>query len=154
MGADYPRVTHPCATLLTTKAAFAFDLHVLSTPPAFNLSQNQTLQFKSVSQILLAQNQNSSPLAIHLSMNNLGPRGFPQKPRAHLMHSFLKLVNPSMADKCRKVSSIHSDACCQHIFNGGLLHTRTERAFHFSRQSCRDAKNAMPTPTGNHKERQ
>ena len=27
------------------KPPFAFDLHVLSTPPAFNLSQNQTLQF-------------------------------------------------------------------------------------------------------------
>ena len=25
-----------------------FDLHVLSIPPAFNLSQDQTLQFKSV----------------------------------------------------------------------------------------------------------
>ena len=47
-GADYPRVTHPCATLLGAEAPFAFDLHVLSTPPAFNLSQNQTLQFKSV----------------------------------------------------------------------------------------------------------
>ena len=42
--ADYPRVTHPCATLLRTEVPFAFDLHVLSTPPAFNLSQNQTLQ--------------------------------------------------------------------------------------------------------------
>ena len=31
------------------EATFSFDLHVLSTPPAFNLSQNQTLQFKSVS---------------------------------------------------------------------------------------------------------
>ena len=28
------------------KRAFPFDLHVLSTPPAFVLSQNQTLQFK------------------------------------------------------------------------------------------------------------
>ena len=26
------------------EATFSFDLHVLSTPPAFNLSQNQTLQ--------------------------------------------------------------------------------------------------------------
>ncbi len=29
------------------KGAFPFDLHVLSTPPAFVLSQDQTLQFKS-----------------------------------------------------------------------------------------------------------
>src|SRR5690606_11063767 len=40
------RVTHPFATLLTPDGAFAFDLHVLSMPPAFNLSQDQTLQFK------------------------------------------------------------------------------------------------------------
>ena len=29
------------------KVTFAFDLHVLSTPPAFVLSQDQTLQFDS-----------------------------------------------------------------------------------------------------------
>src|SRR5205814_540050 len=31
----------------------AFDLHVLSTPPAFVLSQNQTLRIKNVSLILV-----------------------------------------------------------------------------------------------------
>ena len=31
----------------TPKDAFAFDLHVLGTPPAFVLSQDQTLQFES-----------------------------------------------------------------------------------------------------------
>ena len=44
---DYPRVTHPFATqtfLLLLIKKFAFDLHVLSTPPAFVLSQNQTLR--------------------------------------------------------------------------------------------------------------
>ena len=54
------------------EATFAFDLHVLSTPPAFNLSQNQTLQFKSVQRFLLGRNQNLKvlfPLALHLSMN-------------------------------------------------------------------------------------
>ena len=40
------RVTHPFATLLAPEGAFAFDLHVLGLPPAFNLSQDQTLQFK------------------------------------------------------------------------------------------------------------
>ena len=33
----FPRVTHPSATI-------SFDLHVLSLPPAFVLSQNQTLK--------------------------------------------------------------------------------------------------------------
>ena len=42
--AGYPRVTHPCATLLGAEAPFSFDLHVLGTPPAFVLSQDQTLQ--------------------------------------------------------------------------------------------------------------
>ncbi len=31
------------------KGTFAFDLHALSTPPAFNLSQDQTLRMKSLS---------------------------------------------------------------------------------------------------------
>ena len=47
--AGYPRVTHPSATNLRLKQASVlspFDLHVLSTPPAFILSQDQTLMFK------------------------------------------------------------------------------------------------------------
>ena len=36
-----------------TPNALPFDLHVLSMPPAFNLSQDQTLQFK----LLAAQRQ-------------------------------------------------------------------------------------------------
>ena len=45
-GAGWSRVTHPFATLLTAEAAFSFDLHVLGTPPAFILSQDQTLRSK------------------------------------------------------------------------------------------------------------
>src|SRR5439155_26626577 len=45
----YPRVTHPFATrtaeLLLTRRS-SYDLHVLSTPPAFALSQDQTRQKK------------------------------------------------------------------------------------------------------------
>src|SRR5262249_44618595 len=40
----FPRVTHPCATPLRREA---FDLHVLGMPPAFVLSQDQTLRFAS-----------------------------------------------------------------------------------------------------------
>ena len=40
------RVTHPSATRQQEQALLLpFDLHVLSIPPAFNLSQDQTLQF-------------------------------------------------------------------------------------------------------------
>ena len=45
MEVGYLRVTHPCATLLVPEGTFSFDLHVLGTPPAFVLSQDQTLQF-------------------------------------------------------------------------------------------------------------
>ena len=45
MRADYSRVTHPCAALLRTEVPFTLDLHVLGLPPAFVLSQDQTLQF-------------------------------------------------------------------------------------------------------------
>ena len=47
--ADCSRVTHPSATKSTRlppegfRQAASFDLHVLSTPPAFVLSQDQTL---------------------------------------------------------------------------------------------------------------
>jgi hypothetical protein len=47
----YSRVTHPSATICHIQQAFnnrPFDLHVLSTPPAFVLSQDQTLQIFQV----------------------------------------------------------------------------------------------------------
>ena len=54
--AGYPRVTHPSATQSQTssseesKISASFDLHVLSTPPAFILSQDQTL-IKNLSRV-------------------------------------------------------------------------------------------------------
>jgi hypothetical protein len=44
--ADYPRVTHPFAARLTGYPVASLDLHVLGAPPAFILSQDQTLQFE------------------------------------------------------------------------------------------------------------
>jgi hypothetical protein len=43
LGAGHPRVTHPFAARVPRRA-LPLDLHVLSTPPAFVLSQDQTLQ--------------------------------------------------------------------------------------------------------------
>ena len=60
--AGYPRVTHPSATKSTKipsedfLLAASFDLHVLSTPPAFILSQDQTLMLK----VFLDQNYTSN----------------------------------------------------------------------------------------------
>ena len=45
-GAGRSRITHPFATLTRPKPGIPFDLHVLSTPPAFILSQNRTLHKK------------------------------------------------------------------------------------------------------------
>ena len=47
-GAGRSRITHPFATLTRRRTpGIPFDLHVLSTPPAFILSQNRTLHKKS-----------------------------------------------------------------------------------------------------------
>ena len=47
-GAGRSRITHPFATLTQEQApGIPFDLHVLSTPPAFILSQNRTLHKKT-----------------------------------------------------------------------------------------------------------
>ena len=47
-GAGRSRITHPFATLTQEQApGIPFDLHVLSTPPAFILSQDQTLYSES-----------------------------------------------------------------------------------------------------------
>src|SRR5882762_5235197 len=46
--AGHPRVTHPFATLLIPCGTFAFDLHVLGTPPALILSQDQTLMLNTL----------------------------------------------------------------------------------------------------------
>jgi hypothetical protein len=44
----YPRVTHPFAARLADCSAASLDLHVLGAPPAFILSQDQTLRFEPV----------------------------------------------------------------------------------------------------------
>jgi hypothetical protein len=45
--ADYLYITHPCAKYSRPKP-LSFDLHVLGTPPAFVLSQDQTLHCMSL----------------------------------------------------------------------------------------------------------
>ncbi len=48
---SFPDITHPSATRHPRSKlplCYPFDLHVLGLPPAFNLSHDQTLQFKSL----------------------------------------------------------------------------------------------------------
>ena len=52
----FSRVTHPSATRIIIQQAFKlfpFDLHVLGTPPAFILSQDQTLRLIPVCALIL-----------------------------------------------------------------------------------------------------
>ena len=55
----FPRVTHPCATRVLLHA---FDLHVLSLPPAFVLSQDQTLKFNVLPYRLLRSGEERDPV--------------------------------------------------------------------------------------------
>src|SRR5690606_6406711 len=55
------RVTHPFATGLHRAPS---DLHVLSAPPAFVLSQDQTLQYKETHSALSNQPSNEAPSGI------------------------------------------------------------------------------------------
>jgi hypothetical protein len=48
------------------KGPFAFDLHVLGTPPAFVLSQDQTLKFDSLQQAPIETLASSGPLSLML----------------------------------------------------------------------------------------
>ena len=58
-GAGRSRITHPFATLTQEQApGIPFDLHVLSTPPAFILSQNRTLHKKLHEENQLNDSQN------------------------------------------------------------------------------------------------
>src|ERR1700730_3281246 len=60
--AGHPRVTHPFATLLIPFGTFAFDLHVLGTPPALILSQDQTLMLNSPPTLTLARSGGATQL--------------------------------------------------------------------------------------------
>ena len=74
MGADYSRVTHPCAALLRAEAPFTLDLHVLGLPPAFVLSQDQTLQFDLYLKDVLANVLSFFMTDAFASSRSLSPR--------------------------------------------------------------------------------
>ena len=96
----FPCITHPFATLPGDCSPFTLDLHVLSTPPAFVLSQDQTLQFHLIgsgprSALLLFSCQRS-PLPTRPSFSTrfranlliLPKRPFPVKPPPPLPFRF------------------------------------------------------------------
>ncbi len=85
--ADYPRVTHPCAALLSPEGPFSLDLHVLSTPPAFVLSQDQTLQFE-----LGTEHAQSRVPALLFGMTTQPPK----RPRCSLMLTYARSVSSEL----------------------------------------------------------
>ena len=66
MGIGHSRVTHPSAARLGSEDPASLDLHVLGTPPAFVLSQDQTLQ-ESLT-LLLNTNESCSESAFDPSL--------------------------------------------------------------------------------------
>ena len=88
-------VTHPFATLLRAEAPFAFDLHVLGTPPALILSQDQTLKLSNERAIRLSTTMpfclvfDGSPASpgedSRLRFGSLAPPARPAR-RAGLLH--------------------------------------------------------------------
>src|SRR5690554_2793338 len=82
-GAGYSRVTHPFATDPQEQAPVSpFDLHVLSTPPAFVLSQDQTLR----KCLLAPQRPRSSGNRHHEAVRPPLTKGGPSEPD-HPRHS-------------------------------------------------------------------
>jgi hypothetical protein len=63
----FPRVTHPSAT---SARRHPFDLHVLGLPPAFILSQDQTLKLKSTEMLIL--DVEPSHICLHPRQENTG----------------------------------------------------------------------------------
>ncbi len=70
-GRSPTRYSPVCHSTCGPKPAFAFDLHVLGTPPALILSQDQTLKLKTLTSgpphgCPLANSQHESPMALAL----------------------------------------------------------------------------------------
>src|SRR5512135_2261007 len=88
--ADHPRVTHPFAALLGGCPPFARDLHVLGTPPALILSQDQTLQL----------NLNASCEALFVLKILLGPCESESRRNCLCLPSFQR-ATPTLGDQTR-----------------------------------------------------
>src|SRR5713226_2824842 len=84
----HPRVTQPSAT---RTRRYAFDLHVLGTPPAFTLSQDQTLHHECTSSLSLFETA---------SLQNSVSKGI----KCCIYHQ--QLVRPSVAHLRRSCSHL------------------------------------------------
>ena len=76
---------------LFPKKNFAFDLHVLSTPPAFVLSQDQTLQFDILRPLFR--------MVTYIVLNYIRALSIPA-PKNGSLKDALEVINPHYRDKC------------------------------------------------------
>ena len=88
-GAGYSRVTHPFATDPEEQAPLSpFDLHVLSTPPAFILSQDQTLH-----KCLIARQQADGTSSAGISRNRHQPCKFETDKNKSILTCFVLFIS-------------------------------------------------------------
>ncbi len=82
-GAGRSRITHPFATLTRERTpGIPFDLHVLSTPPAFILSQNRTLHknLHEENQTMTLKNKENRHRLIRKGASHENPVPFDRSP--------------------------------------------------------------------------
>ena len=150
---DHPCITHPFATLPGDCSPFTLDLHVLGTPPAFVLSQDQTLQIHFVPvfrdqgpligrccSYLVVNDPRRSPC---VSTGRLSLQGFflPERVNRLILHFPIIPVNPSPAFPALLFSGLPEEASysllflfCQaaldSIYSGDDLAERASRKRH------------------------
>ena len=135
----FPCITRPFATLLAPEGAFACDLHVLAMPPAFDLSQDQTLH-------LIFRRPGRSRSAAKVDTGLPGPvRGGPGRPSRSLGNAKTQNPSPGQFRHVTRISSpavrrkkdgrlcwiFPSDAPCDYGGSGGS-HPRDGTTVHLS----------------------
>ena len=129
----FPRVTHPCAARGRNPA---LDLHVLGAPPAFVLSQDQTLSFIPAPNWLKGQNQQTCPM----DQRKTRPPGKPafethQKMpqtavphrRLHIPSTTIPTMRKSVGDETRLPLARGPAGTLNHLVTGVADRTRRRR---------------------------
>ena len=102
-----PTCYSPVRRSPVAEATFAHDLHVLSTPPAFILSQDQTLQFDTFSHRKGYPSSRTvselQSLTLSLPLSSFQRTGAPSRRRTTILLGPRLLVNPLFGGR-RKIS--------------------------------------------------
>jgi hypothetical protein len=144
----FPRVTHPSATPVLLRA---FDLHVLSLPPAFALSQDQTLKL----------DENFEPAWSRITFDEVHHNALPQlAPRTNVVLYLLRERVPpkSLPTALLRIASREERSARTtpstflflpiHLSNNPDPRVRSDRSPHTLRQSRRAVEACPPTEIG------